>query len=133
MQTITCKLCGKLFNYVNGIKLCPNCAKQMEDKFADVKEYIYTHHNATIQEVSKEFEIPVQQIQKWIRDERLSFSEDSPFSIQCESCGAPIKTGRFCVDCKKRLETGFGSLYQQAPVEKKKPGHEKEKMRFINR
>lgn len=133
MQTITCKLCGKLFNYVNGIKLCPNCAKQMEDKFADVKEYIYTHHNATIQEVSKEFEIPVQQIQKWIRDERLSFSEDSPFSIQCESCGAPIKTGRFCVDCKKRLETGFGSLYQQAPAEKKKPGHEKEKMRFINR
>lgn len=133
METMTCKLCKRLFNYISGDRLCPNCQKEMEDKFADVKEYIYTHHNATIQEVSKELEVPVQQIQKWIRDERLSLSEESPFSIQCESCGAAIKTGRFCNNCKKRLENGFESLYRKEPVQKKKQTHEKEKMRFINR
>ena len=95
METLSCKMCGKLFNYTGGIKLCPTCAKEMEDKFQDVKEYIYQHKTATIPEISKEFDVPTQQIQRWIREERLSFSDDSPISMACESCGTNIKTGRY--------------------------------------
>lgn len=133
MQTLSCKICGKLFNYMGGMKLCPSCTNKMEDKFHEVKDYIYENKNATIPEVSKACEVPAQQIQRWIRDERLSFSDDSPLCLQCESCGASIKTGRYCANCKKKLESGLNNLYEAPkPVEKPKKSHEKDKMRFLN-
>lgn len=133
MQTLSCKICGKLFNYMGGMKLCPSCTNKMEDKFQEVKEYIYDNKNATIQEVSRECEVPTQQIQRWIKDERLAFADDSPLCLQCESCGASIKTGRYCSECKKKLEEGLGSLYQQPKVEKKKTSHDRDKMRFLGK
>lgn len=133
MQTLSCKICGKLFNYMGGMKLCQACTNKMEDKFHEVKEYIYENKNATMQDVSKACEVPTQQIQRWIRDERLAFSDDSPLCIQCESCGANIKTGRYCSNCKKKLEDGLSGLYQPPKTEKKKTKRDGDKMRFLGK
>lgn len=133
MDVRNCKTCGKLFNYISGPPICTKCSKQLEDKFAEVKEYIYNNPGAGMQEVSELFEVSVQQIQKWIRDERLSFAEDSLVGIECESCGTNIKTGRFCKSCKDKLATNLGNVYKEPePVKKPNAQNTTAKMRFLD-
>ena len=96
MEVRNCADCGKMFNYMGGTPLCAACAKKLEDKFDAVKEYVYDNPRATINEVAEENEVSVRQIKRWIREERLAFSDDSPIGIECEGCGKTIRTGRYC-------------------------------------
>lgn len=132
MDVRNCKSCGRLFNYIGGPSLCPACMKALDDKFDQVKEYIYNHPKAGVQEVAESNDVTTMQIHKWIREERLSFTEDSMVSLECEMCGAAIRTGRFCKNCKDKLSSHFGSLYEQIPEEKKREFKEEStKMRFL--
>lgn len=40
MEVISCKSCGRLFNYVQGDRICPACTKKMDEKFVEVKKYV---------------------------------------------------------------------------------------------
>lgn len=135
MEVRNCKECGKIFNYMEGAPVCPACAKKIEEKFEDVKEYIYDNPNASINQVAEDNEISVQQIKRWIREERLAFSDNSEIGIECEKCGAMIRTGRFCQACKRRLENTLGSMYQEKRVapQPKRRGSAEGKMRFLDR
>lgn len=134
MEVRNCKGCGKLFNYIGGTPLCPHCMKQLEEKYAQVKEYIYDNPGATINEVSEENDVSVNQIKKWVREERLSFSDDSPVGIACESCGKTIKTGRFCKECKIKVATEIGSVIEKPKMpEPKRDTRDNAKMRFLQK
>ena len=63
MDVRNCKNCGKLFQYV-GKPLCPACNKKLEDKFFEVRDYIYENPTANMSQVSEEMEVPIQQIKK---------------------------------------------------------------------
>lgn len=134
MEVRNCKECGKVFNYIQGAPVCAACAKKLEDKFTEVKEYVYDHPNVGINQVAEEMEVSVQQIKRWIREERLEFSDSSEIGIDCEKCGAMIRTGRFCANCKRRLEQSLGSMYQKpkAVAAPKKTGSTSGKMRFLD-
>lgn len=136
MDVRNCKSCGKLYNYISGQPpLCNACLKLLEEKFAVVKEYIYNHPGAGMQEVAEENEVSTMQIQKWIREERLAFSEDSVVGIECENCGTMIKTGRFCKACKDKLVNNLGSLYKEEEPQTKKVSlkdNQNPKMRFLD-
>ena len=43
MEVKNCKNCGRLFNYIGGAykSLCPACIDRLEEKFQEVKKYIY--------------------------------------------------------------------------------------------
>ncbi|MCR5691394.1 MAG: flagellar protein [Eubacterium sp.] len=107
MEILPCTSCGRLFNYIRGERICPNCQKMLEDKFVEVKKYIRENPNADIKTVAEEMDVTVRQIHRWIREERLVFSDDSPIGIPCESCGVSIKTGRFCDKCRSNLAAGL--------------------------
>lgn len=132
MDVRNCKKCKKLFNYT-GDPLCPTCAKEMEDKFFEVREYIYKNPTASMSTVAEDNDIPIQQIKKWVRQERLIFSKDSGISIDCESCGKPIRTGRYCKECQRKMTDKFSSVYVEKTPEGKKDtkGSSKGKMRFL--
>ena len=83
MDVRNCKKCGNLFDYT-GNPVCPACEKQMEEKFLEVRQYIYDHPGASMPTVAEDMDIPIQQIKKWIRQERLCFTKDSGVSIDCE-------------------------------------------------
>ncbi|BCN29644.1 flagellar protein [Anaeromicropila herbilytica] len=135
MDVRNCRLCGRIFNYIGGDPLCQGCMKTMDDKFATVKEYIYEHPGVGMQEVSEEMDVPLNQIKKWIREERLCFAEDSASGIECESCGAMIKTGRFCAKCKDNMANTLNSVYHlDSPISTKdKINTGNAKIRFSDR
>lgn len=133
MDVRNCKMCGNLFNYT-GSPLCPACNKKMEKKFSEVKEYIRANPSSSLSVVSEETEVPIQQLKRWIREERLSFSKDSGVVIQCEKCGAAILTGRFCKECKRTMTKSLESLYSTSAGEPaRKKGSESARMRFIDK
>ena len=133
MDVRNCRQCNKIFNYIGGEPICPECMKQSEDKFDEVKRYIYDHPKCGMQEVSKEMEVSLGQIRKWLKEERLEFSEDSEIALNCEKCGKRILTGRFCKGCKAEMSNQFSSLYKKEEpkitIEKKKSDN---RMRFLD-
>ena len=76
-----------------------------------VKDYIEDNPRADMREISEKCDVSTRQIEQWIREERLSFSDDSPIGIACEVCGATIRTGRYCERCKNDLANRLGGMY----------------------
>lgn len=132
MDVRNCRGCGKLFNYIGGEQLCPTCLKDLDVKFETVKQYIYDNPSASIQQISEENEVSIAQLKRWIREERLSFSEKSMIGLNCENCGTMIRTGRFCQACKDKLANTLGSVYRTEPEIRSKDPRANPKMRFLN-
>lgn len=135
MEIISCKNCGRLFNYVQGARVCPACAKKMDEKFNEVKKYVYEHPKVEINELATEMDVSIRQIKRWVREERLCFSDDSPIGIECESCGTTIKTGKYCKKCKDMLSNGLkdaAGLSRPVAAAPVKKNSTENKMRFLN-
>lgn len=133
MDVKNCRDCGRLFNYIGGVRLCGNCKSKLEEKFVEVKEYIRANKSATVAVVSEECDVSQKQITQWIREERLEFSEESSVTIQCESCGASIRTGRYCNACRNNLKNDFNSAYPTVTPQQQKTKRDGEKMRFLDK
>lgn len=135
MNVRNCRKCGKIFNYVMGLPICPACKEAQEAKFQEVKKYIQDNKMSTIPQVAEACEVEPNQIQQWIREERLAFADDSPLSLACEGCGAMIKTGRFCEKCKKDVANGLqNAIKRPEPIQQvKKDVRENPRMRFLDR
>lgn len=136
MNVRNCRKCGRIFNYVVGPHICPACREKQEEKFQEVKNFIRNNKDATINVVSEECDVEIPQIQQWVREERLAFSDDSPIGVSCENCGTMIKTGRFCEKCKREMANDLSSAIRkpEAPKpEPKKQDRENPKMRFLDR
>lgn len=135
MNVRNCRKCGRIFNYVTGPHICPACREAMEEDFQRVKAYIRENKGATITQVAEDCEVEISQIQQWLREERLSLSEESGILLQCESCGAPITSGRYCDACKHKLASDLSHAVrpQQKAPEPEKRKRDSDKMRFLNK
>lgn len=136
MEVRNCKNCGRLFNFIGGAyrNLCPACVDMMEDRFVEVKKYIEDNPHCTINDITDAIDVSARQIEKWIREDRLFFADDSPIGIDCEKCGAMIKSGRFCPACKSDMENQMSNLYKA--VVKQEPVHKRSgssKMRYLDK
>jgi len=98
-----CRRCKKIFMFVTGPQLCDACKKLEEEEFERVRSFLKEFPGATIQEVARETEVPTQQIYKYLKEGRLEVAENSPIALQCENCGVRVKSGRFCINCSKKL------------------------------
>ena len=137
MNIRNCKTCGKIFNYVLGLPpICPACREDLEKKFQEVKLYIRDHKGTSIAKVAEDCQVDERQIKQWLREDRLEVTEDSPLLLNCESCGAQIRSGRFCDKCKATMTTTFNGIVKSykptqnssAPSNKKSES----KMRFLD-
>lgn len=135
MEILSCKGCGRLFNYIRGERLCDGCKKKLEDKFVVVKKYVRENPTADIKDIAKDNEVSISQLNRWIREERLTFSEDSPIGLPCERCGTTIKTGRFCDACKNSLQNDFkeaAGLNRSAAPQSSMRKSASSRMRFLD-
>ncbi|MDE6844425.1 MAG: flagellar protein [Lachnospiraceae bacterium] len=134
MNARNCRKCGKLFNYVSGPPICMGCRDELEAKFQEVKAYIQDHVTASIPEVSEACDVSKNQIQQWLKDERLQLAEGSGITLHCEKCGTAIYSGRFCEKCKNSMANQLNDSIRQPEAPKpqpKKDVKENPKMRFL--
>lgn len=135
MEVMNCKGCKKLFNYMGGLQLCAACKDELEKKFVKVKEYIYQNPHCSMAQVAEDNDVTVKQIKQWIREERLVLSDPTVDGIECEHCGVPICSGRFCDKCKAAMASEIGSVIAKPKkIEpEKKPNRDGDKMRFLQK
>lgn len=136
MNIRNCRVCGRIFNYLSGAPVCPSCRDKLEAKFQEVKEYIREHRGAGIQEVAEACDVDPAQIRQWLKDDRLEVTEDSPMFLNCESCGAPIRSGKFCEKCKNSMSKGFDEVLRSnrpEPQPQKKSNDDSARMRFLQK
>ncbi len=133
MDVRPCKNCKRLFNYLSGPAICTACREKLEEKFQQVKDYIRENPTASLQNVSESNEVSVKQLKTWVREERLTFSDDSPVGIECMNCGAMIKCGKYCENCKGKM---INTLNKSIEVEKPEPPEPRKsdgnRMRFLD-
>ncbi len=135
MNVRNCKKCGRIFNYLAGTQICPQCREALESKFQEVKTYVIEHKDANLSDISEACEVEISQIKQWIREERLTFSEASVIGIECESCGKLIKTGRFCDKCKYDISRGLidATKINKPQEDAKRAAREAARMRFLDK
>ncbi len=134
MNVRNCRKCGRLFNYLSGMYVCPACKEDLEEKFQEVKAYIRENPRVSIPEVCRECDVETGQIHQWLREERLELTPDSPIRMSCESCGDQIRGGKMCEKCKNDLARGLNKAFvkEAPPKEEVKPVRTTEnKMRFL--
>ena len=110
MNIKNCRKCGRMFQTLSDERICKECKGRLEEKFQEVKAYIQENRQATLQEISHACDVTVKQIEQWVREERLFFSEDSPVKIRCEGCGREISSGRYCSECIGKFRQATGEL-----------------------
>lgn len=126
MEVKVCKNCRRLFKYIYGPELCPDCihlvkadhgqkneTKKLalkplvldeEKKLEQVKDFIMANPKATVTKISEVNDVSAAKLFEWIREERLEFSDDSEYAwFKCAKCGTKIKSGVYCGRCKPRL------------------------------
>jgi len=113
MEVKNCVKCKKLFQYLSGPPLCPNCKDQEEKDFQAVRQYLKEHPRATISEVAETLEISVEKITRFLKDGRLEVAPGSTMLLECERCGVPISTGRFCAVCSGKLESDLSATSRE--------------------
>lgn len=134
MDIRNCKNCGRLYNYF-GKMLCPECMKKLDDDFTKVKKYLRENPNASIAVVAEENDVSVKQIRDWIREERLIVSEGQAIGITCDACGKPIRTGKFCNDCRTKVTKDLkGVQMAQNPMQEREgvKSSSRDRMRYLN-
>lgn len=125
-----CKDCGVITkNRVEGY--CFNCALDEVDHFKIAREYLYLNPGVSIKGLSKATGVPVEEINNYVREERLDIKEGVSASDKrvCVDCGKEIKNGSLCLSCKRNREE-LDKLKNSKPKEKKK---EKKNKFFLNK
>lgn len=133
METIVCKKCKKLFNYIGGEKICPICREELEETFQKVKKYLRENPNTSSNEICEVCDVSIKQIEKWIREERLELASSSNIKIYCEKCNAPIITGKYCFNCRNEMQKQLSSLLPQKSISvATSKQNQKNRMRFLD-
>lgn len=122
-----CKLCGKPFNF-KVTQYCNPCLKEIDRAFEKCRDYLDKNKYVTIKELAEKVEVNEKIILLLLKEERLSL--EAPTDLTCEYCGAPIKSGRYCMDCTVRKHNEFNeikAIYKKelTPNQQKMSGKEK--------
>lgn len=113
MEIRTCPRCKKIFQYITGAPICTECKEKDEKDFARVKEYLKENPKTVLSQVAEELDISIERITKYLKEGRLEVAPSSGITIECEKCGKPITTGRYCKACSGQLESDLKGTYNE--------------------
>ena len=121
MSIATCKRCGRLFQKVT-VDICPECVRKEEVTFEEIKLFLRTHEDATVEDVVEAMDVDEELVVKFLRDGRLIASKKMTYP--CSGCGKPIQTGKYCPDCLKNMLGTVNNLKESlAKSQNKGPGY----------
>ena len=91
----------------------------MYDDFGRVHIYLEDHRGATMQQVAQATGVSMDSIRQFLRDDRIEIIEGSGVLLYCEICRAPIRSGRFCESCQKRMHRVITAVCRDSVWQKK--------------
>ena len=102
----TCEKCGSGNPKYMGVGeyKCESCGFVMYDDFGIVRNYLEVHKGATQSEVSKAPGVAMETIRQFLTEERLEITAGSGVFLSCEICKAPIRSGRYCEACSRKVD-----------------------------
>ena len=102
----TCGKCGKANPDYKGVGeyKCSECGFIMYDDFGVVRNYLEAHRGATQSMVHQATGVSMETIRQFLKEERLEISNNSSVMLACEICNAPIRSGRYCLECARKVE-----------------------------
>jgi flagellar operon protein (TIGR03826 family) len=99
-----CRRCGKVYTYLGGAPICPECKASDEEDFKRVKDFLYENPGASLSVVSRTLDIGIEKIKRFLKEGRIEIVGDGAnLFLECERCGKSIKSGRYCDSCEREL------------------------------
>ena len=105
MEVRQCDFCRMPYQST-GKKICGDCLLKLDEEFIEIREYLWEHDRAGIEEVSEATGVSRKSIMYLLKEERLIVGDENGAGcglLLCESCRKPISTGRMCAGCKKEV------------------------------
>lgn len=100
-----CSKCGSALRYVGiGEYECESCKNIEFDDYGKVRTYIEKNRGATQSQVSLATGVDVSKIRQMLREEKIEIAPNSVVFLQCESCGTPIRSGKYCSACAEKIQ-----------------------------
>ncbi len=103
MAVRNCSRCGRMYQSEGLSKLCARCMDTDEEDFKIVREYVYDNPSCTISAAAEDTGISEEKILKFLRQGKLILKDEMSMVLDCERCGKPIKSGRYCDSCNKDM------------------------------
>lgn len=102
---LACDYCGSklLENITMGTYRCQECGQDSYDDYQTIRNYLDKVGNATAVVIEQNTGVPKRIIEYFFRDEYLEIPKSSSVRVPCENCGAPIRTGTLCENCKSSM------------------------------
>ena len=102
----TCEKCGKSDPAYQGVGeyKCSECGFLMYDDYGKVRNYLEANRGATQSQVARATGVSMEVIRQLLRDERIEVISNSNVFIECEICRTPIRSGRYCSECARKIE-----------------------------
>lgn len=96
-----CEKCGGVMVFKGvGEYECEECGNLEYDDYGKVRNYVEKHPGATSAQASAATGVTQKSIRVMLKEERLEIAANSTTFLKCESCGAKIRSGRFCRKCE---------------------------------
>ncbi|MCX7748547.1 MAG: flagellar protein [Clostridia bacterium] len=116
-----CTVCGKVFPSNGFTNTCPLCREKDEADFKKIRDYLYIHPCSNMYEVSVTLGMPIHQIKRYLREDRLEIIEKNNSFLHCEICKTSIRSGKYCSECGPKADHPLHSY----TIEKESTGKRK--------
>ncbi|MGD0153883.1 MAG: MerR family transcriptional regulator [Thermacetogeniaceae bacterium] len=98
MSLRNCSECGRIFEFT-ARDLCPDCVNKEEEDYELIKNCLRHNPGAGISEVSEKTGVAEKKILVFLKKGRLLLGPENSITLNCERCGKPIRSGRYCDGC----------------------------------
>lgn len=123
-----CVVCGKEFETSKFEMICSECGQTDQKVFNVIRDYLYAHPGANVNEVTKETGISASKILKYLKEGRIE-TVGNVTLLNCEVCGKAIRYGTLCEACQQSENRSFTSSSGRKTSGSKKTMHTKIKKR----
>ncbi|OON99217.1 MAG: hypothetical protein ATN35_00215 [Epulopiscium sp. Nele67-Bin004] len=113
MNFESCKQCKRLFNYIEGKKICIKCEAEEKLKLDKARGCLIKNPAASIDMISHESGFSTKQVAEFFREGELEITEESPIELQCEKCKTKIFKGNICVNCKEQKYSAVKEAHKE--------------------
>lgn len=101
---VKCEFCGGQLEYATvGIYKCKSCGKDNYDDFQTIRNYLAKAGATPSVIIARDTGVPRNIIDYFFKEEYLEIPKSSTIRAACVKCGAPIRTGTLCEQCKESM------------------------------